>query len=112
MARHMGRFFRRACFPSEHCRSHAAGDSTLQQFSETAPCPKPMASGRKRFIVVGSRIRRHCRAGPANWDDGQQLDDEDGVVLPSPIRAGQLASVEVTSSFAGFLAAWADFTSA
>lgn len=45
----------------------------------------------------------------ADWDDTHTLDDEDGIVFLTPLVPGESASVMVSSSFAGFLDAWADF---
>ena len=45
----------------------------------------------------------------AAGDDLAGGDDEDGVVFDLPIRAGLLASIDVTASTAGLLNAWLDF---
>jgi len=47
--------------------------------------------------------------GPADGDDLDGNDDEDGVVFTSPIIPGHVATVDVTASVAGGLDAWIDF---
>ena len=46
---------------------------------------------------------------PADGDDNNNLDDEDGVDFTSTIVIGQTASVVVNASTSGFLDAWIDF---
>jgi len=45
----------------------------------------------------------------ATGDDGDGVDDEDGVVFVSTLRVGQDATINVTASTAGYLNAWVDF---
>jgi len=45
----------------------------------------------------------------ATGDDGQGLDDEDGVVFTTPIVPGSTAGVQVTASGTTLLQAWVDF---
>ncbi len=73
-------------------------------------------NGARHVIVAGVRlgatIDMEVDANPnatATGDDLDGADDEDGVNFISPLRAGQLASVEVVASTAGLLSAWMDF---
>jgi len=45
----------------------------------------------------------------ATGDDIANLDDEDGVLIPSNVQLGQLVNITVTASVSGFLDAWVDF---
>ena len=79
--------------------------------------PTLKASNGARHVVVpgihlGLLIDVEVDAAPnasATGDDTTGTDDEDGVTFLSPLRAGQLATVEVIASTNGFLNAWLDF---
>jgi len=62
---------------------------------------------------LGSRIDYEVDGQPnatATGDDINNLDDEDGVIFPTGIRAGEVdARVNVTASVASVLDAWIDF---
>lgn len=84
-----------------------------------APAPYPtllVASGAQHVIVsgvhLGAAVDYELDGAPdamAQGDDAAGSDDEDGVTFTSPLRAGQLCTVEVVASTQGVLNAWIDF---
>src|SRR5207249_978013 len=73
-------------------------------------------NGARHRIVAGIRLGANedfeadgQPNGTATGDDLGGVNDDDGVVFASPMRVGQLASVDVIASTNGFLDAWLDF---
>jgi len=79
--------------------------------------PTTLAGGGARHAIVpgvflGSTIDAEIDGQPnanANGDDADGNDDEDGVIFQTPLRPGQLATVQVVASVSGVLNAWIDF---
>jgi len=91
---------------------------TLDLGDAPAPAyPTLKANNGARHLIVpsvrlGAAIDLEVDANPnatATGDDLDGLDDEDGVTFTTPLRAGQVATVEVVASTGGFLNAWLDF---
>ena len=63
-------------------------------------------------IYLGSQVDLEPDGIPhasAMGDDNYNTSDEDGVIMPSPLLIGQLDTIEVTASTAGYLNAWIDY---
>jgi hypothetical protein len=81
------------------------------------PYPTRLASNGARHTIVpgmfmGATIDAEADGQPippANGDDLNALDDEDGVTFLSPLTIGKPAQVQVIVSMAGKLDAWIDF---
>ncbi|MEY2409469.1 MAG: hypothetical protein QOF48_2139, partial [Verrucomicrobiota bacterium] len=79
--------------------------------------PTLKASNGARHLIVpgvflGAAVDLELDAHPnaaATGDDLDGIDDEDGVIFRTPLRAGQPATVEVVASTNGLLNAWIDF---
>ena len=81
------------------------------------PYPTRLANDGARHTLVpgvfmGALIDAENDGQPdatATGDDKANLDDEDGVAFPTPLVAGQTATVQVTVSTAGYVSAWIDY---
>ena len=63
-------------------------------------------------IYMGSLIDAEPDGQPnatATGDDINNLNDEDGVIIGSPLNPGQPVAISVTASVSGYLNAWIDF---
>ncbi len=82
-----------------------------------SPYPTLLANNGARHLIntnihLGKLIDGEPDGQPdpnATGDDINKLADEDGVSFTSPLNPGQIASVNVECSTAGFLSAWIDF---
>lgn len=102
---------------------HNIPEETLLDFGDAPDSPYPtlLASNGARHIIVpgiqmGPAIDWEADGQPTTAADGDDtnsvvagVDDEDGVIFPSPIYAGQSAPVVVTCSSTGIIFAWVDF---
>ncbi|MEA3478636.1 MAG: GEVED domain-containing protein [Bacteroidota bacterium] len=63
-------------------------------------------------IFLGSQIDAEHDGIPdanASGDDNYNINDEDGVSIPSPLLIGQLDTISIVASASGYLNAWIDY---